>query len=58
MYKRQVPIESGSARLWFGAISRHGDYILVLQDERVELQDGQIVRVAPPAELLLDRKVR
>lgn len=54
----EVPIDSGSARLWFGAISRHGDYTLVLMDERVDLQNGQIVRIAPAAEPLLGRLVR
>lgn len=51
----EVPIEAGPTRLWFGAISRHGDYTLVLLDERIELQNGQIVRIAPPAEPLTGR---
>ncbi len=54
----EVPIEAGPTRLWFGAISHNGDYTLVLMDERVDLQNGQIVRIAPSPEPLTSRLVR
>ena len=54
----EVPIDTGPARLWFGAISRNGDYSVVLMDERVDLQNGQIVRIAPPAEPLTGRLMK
>ena len=54
----EVPVDAGPARAWLGVVSGHGDFTLVLSEQTLTLEPGQIARFAPVEELPADRHVR